>query len=499
MTSYFLVNNFHFTLGVIGAIVFIMMAWLSLDAYKLQKSTATLTRFLGFVFVSIWQVVNAFNVNSDVLLYVGFILFIIGLILLALSFIKTQKLVANAIIVIPAFSLFSGALYVVSVLLLIGIAYLAVIQWKREYNKTWIPFAIGFVLLAIPFIIKIIAPHLDQVSFFYIFSMVVELAGFSMLGYWVWQYMRLRIQESFVMIAVGSVFILATIVTLAFSTILIGRVSSETSSNLLSDVKVLDYAIGNIKEEAKAKAEIVSLDKDLISALDKNDAVSLEKTAENLLEKYQLGFLTIADNTGSVMLRAHSLTSRGDTIYGERTFDEAILGNMVVSIDDSTGEGFSVRAGAPVISNDKTVAVVVVGNQLDNAFADKLQKLTGLETFIYKGDTSVASSALDSDGRTRLIGEVINNDEIKKSVLEDGDIVTGDSKIFGTLFHSSYAPLLNTDEKIVGMISVSKPQQDIVNIANATNRLTLITVTLIILILSLPIYYISKKYINTDQ
>ena len=255
----------------------------------------------------------------------------------------------------------------------------------------------------------------------------------------------------------------------------------------------------NIKQEALAKAEIVSLDKDLITALDKNDAVSLEKTAENLLEKYQLGFLTIADNTGSVILRAHSLSSRGDTIYGEREFDEAMLGNNVVSVDDSKGEGFSVRAGAPVISNGKTVAVVVVGNQLDNAFADKLQKLTGLETFIYKGDVSVASSALDADGRTRLVGEALNNPEVSKSVLEDGNIITSDSKIFGTLFHSSYAPLMNVDDKIVGMISVSKPQQDIVDIANATNRLTLITVTLIILVLSLPIYFISKKYIGTDQ
>jgi sensor histidine kinase regulating citrate/malate metabolism len=325
------------------------------------------------------------------------------------------------------------------------------------------------------------------------------LTGFCVLGYWVWQYMRLRIQESFVMITVGVVFLLATIVTLAFSTILIGRVSTETSNNLLSDVKVLDFSVENIKQEALAKAEIVSLNKDLITALENNDSVSLEKTAENLLEKYQLGFLTIADNTGSVMLRAHSLSSRGDTIYGERTFDEAMLGNNVVSIDDSKGEGFSIRTGAPIFSNDKIIAVVVVGAQLDNAFADKLQKLTGLETFIYKDDVSIASSALDSDGRTRLVGEALNNDIVKKSVLGNGDIITSDSKIFGTLFHSSYAPLLNTDEKIVGMISVSKPQQDIVNIANATNRLTLITVTLIILVLSLPIYFISKKYINTDK
>lgn len=498
MSSYFLVNNLHFTFGIIGAIVFLMMAWLSFDAYKLQKNIPTLVRFLGFAFISFWQVISAFNVDSDVLKYLGFIVFIVGLICVILSFTSQKKLVLNAVIVIPAFSIFSSTLYIVSLVLLLIVAYFSLMQWKREYNRTWIPFSIGFILLAIPYIINIIFPNLDQVSLIYILSISIELIAFFILGYWVWQYMRLRIHESFVMITVGITFLLATIVTLAFSTILIARVSIEISANLMSDVKVLNFAIDNIKEEALAKAEIVSFDKDIATAIEKKDLVSLEKTSENLLEKYKLDFLTIADSDGSVLLRAHALSSRGDTVYGERIFEEALLKNNIVTIDDSQVEGFSVRSGAPVISKDKIIAVVIVGSQLDNAFADKLEKLTGLKTFIYKGEVSIASSALDADGRTRLVGESIKDEIVKKSVLEDGQIITSSSKIFGSLFHSSYAPLINNDEKIVGMISVSKPQQDIVDIANATNRLTLITVTIIILILSIPIYYLSKRYLNSE-
>jgi hypothetical protein len=498
MSFYFLVNNFHFAFGVIGAIIFLMMAWLTFDSYTLQKNNHILSRFLGFTFIFVWQMIRSFNVNNDVLSYIGFIIFIIGLILVLASFLENKKLVANAVIVIPAFSLFSSSLYIVSTVLLLVIACLSFLQWKKEYNKTWIPFSIGFALLAIPYIINVFWANMDQVSVIYIISSVVELAAFCVLGYWLWQYMKLRIRESFVMISVGVVFLLATIVTLAFSTILIGRVSDETSSNLLSDVKVLSFYVDSIKEESLAKSEVVSLDKDLIDAVQKKDFVELEKIGEDLLEKYKLGFLTITDTDGSVLLRAHALSSRGDTISGERILEEALLGNPTVSIEDSKIEGFSVRAGSPVMYKDAVIAVVVVGTQIDNAFADKLEKLTGLETFIYNKDVSFASSAFDSDGRTRLVGETLANDEVKKAVLDEGGIITGSSKIYGTLFHSSYAPLLNSDDKIVGMLSVSKPQQDIVNIANATNRLTLITVTLIIIVLSLPIYFISKRYTDDE-
>lgn len=498
MSLYFLINNFHFAFGIIGAIVFIMIAWLSLDSYRLQKSIPVLIRFLGFVMLSVWQVVSSFNIDSDILNYFGFFVFIIGLIFIVLSFLQNKNLVSNAVIVIPAFSMWSSSLYIVSTILLLFISYLSYLQWKREYNRTWIPFSIGFALLSVFYIINIFWPNTDQISFLYIFSIFIELLSFGILGYWVWQYMRLRIHESFVMISVGITFLIATIVTLAFSTILIGRVSNETSLNLLSDVKVLNFAVDNIKQESLAKAQIVSLDKDLITYIEKKDFVALEKVSENLLEKYKLGFLTIVDTDGNVLLRAHALSSRGDTILGERIFEESLLGDSTVTIDQSKVEGFSVRAGSPIVVADKPIAVVIVGFQLDNAFADRLQKLTGLETFIYSDDISVASSALGTDGRTRLVGEKINNEEVKKSVISDGGITTGSSKIFGTLYNSSYAPLLNSDDKIIGVISVSKPQQDIVSIANATNRLTLITVTLIIIVLSVPIYYLSKRYINSD-
>ncbi len=499
MSFYFLVNNFHFAFGMIGAIILTMSAWLSYDAYKLQKNSPVLLRSLGLAFVAIWQVIHSLSLDGDLLLYFGFLLFIIGLIFVVFSFLSTKALAMNAVVVIPAFSLLHQPLYIFSTILLFFIAYLSYRQSKREYNPTWIPFALSFLLLGVASFFSIFGRGISEASFFYIVNHIIELAGFCILMFWVWQFMRLRINESFIMIVVGTTFLLATIVTLAFSTILIGRIATETSNNLLTDVKVLNFSIDGMKEEALAKTMLVAGEDRIMQALDKKNTTLLDQFSGELLEKYKLGFLIITDKDGSVIVRAHALSRRGDTLAGERALEEALLKNNFVTIEEGTVEGFSIRAGAPILKQNQVIGTVVAGFPLDNALADRMKRLTGLEMFIYKGDISVSSTILDADGRTRLVGEKLANSSISNSVLGKGETLASSSLIYGNPFHAGYLPLVNGDEKIVGMISVAKPEQDIVNIANATNRLTLITVLLILLVLLFPIYRISKRFSSELQ
>ncbi len=494
MSLYFLVNNFHFAFGMIGVIVLITAAWLSLDAYKLRNDQSSLLRFLGVTFMALWQVIHSLNFTNDLVLYFGFVVFIVGLILLVISFLKIKQLALNAVVVIPAFSLYSLQLHFFATVLLLSTAYLSFRQWKRDFNPTWKPLALSFLLLGVASLFNIFGKNISQTSFLYILTHFVELFGFLALGFWVWQFMRLRIHESIIMILISVTFILATIVTLAFSTILISRISTETASNLLTDVKVLDLAIGSMKEEALAKTTLISVEDKIVQMVDINDTAGLDEAAGEFLEKYKLGFLIITDKDGGVIVRAHALSKRGDTLVGERALEEALLRNTYVTIEDGAVEGLSIRASAPILKQNKVIGVVVAGFPFDNAMADNMKRLTGLEMFIYSGDKSVAGTVFDADGRTRLVGETLDSKEVRSAVLEEGKAITSSVEIYGNPFHASYLPLVNSDEKVVGMLSVAKPEQDIVNIANATNRLTLITVLLILLILLLPIYRLSKRF-----
>lgn len=498
MSLYFLVTNLHFAFGMIGAIVLVMAAWLNYDSFRQESNSIVLMRCVGILFFLDWQILHSLDVKNEIYLYLGYGLMIIGLAFLVLGFLQTKKLSMSAVLVIPAFTLYIQQLSIISSILFFATAFLAFRQWKREYNKTWIPFAIAFLLFGVTYFLNIFDLMINHTSFIYILSNLIEFAGFISLAVWVWQYMRLRISESIVMILIGVTFILSTVVTLAFSTILINRVITETSNNLIADAKVLDFSINGMKQEALSKSQLVSKDTNIVSAVSNNDFSSLDTISGALLEKYNLGFLIITDKNGLVLVRGNALSKRGDSLIGERALEEAMLKNSIVTIEDSAAEGFSIRAGSPIYDkNNKVIGAVIDGFQLDNALTDKMKRLTGFDMFIYKGVTSIAGSALGIDGRTRLVGDKIDNSEINNSVLSNGKAFTGSTEISGTPFQVSYLPLINADDKIVGMISSAKPQQDIVNIANATNRLTLTTVLIILLVLIFPIYFVSRKIYGT--
>lgn len=494
MSYYFLINNLHFAFGMIGSIMLVMTAWLFWDSYNIQKNSSVLMRSMGISLFAFWQVLHSLDVKSDVVLYIGYGFLLIGLILIIVSFIKTEKLSMNAVLVIPAFTLYSQQLSIISAILFFMIAYFAVKQWEKEYNRTWIPFAVAFLLFGLTYFLNIFDKGTDHTNFLYVFSNLVELCGTVSLGIWMWQYMRLRISESVVMLLVGVTFMLATVITLAFSTILIERVVAETSTNLATAVKVLDFSINEMKKDAMTKAQLVAADPTIIKALSSNDFELLDEQSSVLMEKYNLGFLIVTSKDGSVLVRANALSKRGDSLLGEKAFDEALLKNNITTIEDSEAEGFSVRSGYPIYNkNNAVIGTIIAGFQLDNAYVDSMKRLSGYEMYVYKGNISIAGSAFSVDGRTRLFGNKIDDTMINKIVLADGKSYTGDTDILGTQFQTSYLPLLNSDDKIVGMISSGKPQQDIINVANATNRLTLLTVLAVLLVLIFPIYFISQK------
>ncbi len=497
MSFYFFVNNFHFALELLGAVALFMAAWLTFDTYSVSREGRVLVRTLGFGLFALWQVIAATNTGNDLLSFVGFALFVIGLVCILGSFLKRQKLAAMpAILIVPSFATFTGSLYGVAAILLLAIAYASNLQSKKEFNTTWRPFSIAFLLLCIGSVLGIFAKG-NEVSVFALAGDALELVGFLFLFAWVWQFLALRIRESLIIIFISATLLLSTIVTLAFSTILITQITSQTESSLLTNARVLDLNIKGLKQESLAEATLLSVDPGLGDAIVANDFPTLQTIAEGFMEQYALGFVTITDAQGTVLIRAHALSRLNDSLSGERAFEEALIGSAFVTVESSPVEKLSIRAGAPVTQDGKVVGTVIAGYPLDNALVDSIKRVTGLEMFVYENDTSVAATAFALDGRTRLTGLRLTDDKVGNSVLKDGQSMTAQTDFYGQPFLASYLPLTSGDDKIVGMLSAAKPQQDILDIVNATNRLTLITVILIMLVLAYPVYIFTRRL--TDE
>ena len=139
------------------------------------------------------------------------------------------------------------------------------------------------------------------------------------------------------------------------------------------------------------------------------------------------------------------------------------------------------------------MGVVIGGFSLDNALADNMKRITGLDMSIFEGNTMVAATYLHPDGRTRSIGVKQTDPEVLKGVLELGTGTTLRTKIFSRPYLASFLPIRDADNNIVGMLSAAKAQNEILETAEQSNRLTLGAVVIIMIIMVMPVYLITKR------
>lgn len=224
-----------------------------------------------------------------------------------------------------------------------------------------------------------------------------------------------------------------------------------------------------------------------------NDFVQLDILAKKLNREENLGFLMILDGNGEVVLRANASSQKGENLSREKEVSSSLLGESYVTINTSAAEGFSIRAASPIRTEEEVVGVIVTGFPLDNVFVDSIKNITGLEASIFESDTQVATTLFNPDGRTRSVGIKQTDEQVLKSVLENGNGLTLRTSMLSRPFVASYLPLTDADGNTVGMLAALKPQAEILETAQATNRITLIVVMVIMLILIVPIYGITKR------
>jgi len=495
MSLFFLSNNLHFALEILGALVFLMVAWLALDSLFARRDFTTATRAAGFIFLTSWQVIHAFGFTSDTFTYAGYGLYLAGIIFVFGNLLlerPTKRPEFKAIVVLPAIA---GLITPFNIAIAVGLLLIAALsfrQYKAEFKKALAPFWLGFLFLSAGAGSAIFyAP--DSLSALWMAGHALELIGFFAIAFWVWSYLQTRIREEMLLIFISTALFMATIVTLTFSSILITRVENQTKGDLLTNARVLDFAISRLGEEALAKAKFLAVRPDINTALAEGNFLSLEEILSSSIDSENLGFLGILDKDGNVILRAHALSRVGDNLQGERAVAEALGGRSFVTIETSPVEKFSIRAASPLVLGGVVEGVIVAGFPLDNLLADDIKRITGLEMSIYEGDTRVATTALNPDGRTRSVGLKQIDKNVTSAVLEEGKEVALRTTILSRPYLASYLPIKNADGKVVGMISAAKSQQEILETAQATNRLTLLTVMIIMLILITPIYFITRR------
>ena len=492
MSAFFLFNNIHVAQELLGALVFAVAAWLALDAFLIRRDFLTASRGIGFIVLSIAQVLHAFGLFGASHAASAHVIYILGAAFVLLNLLLERpvdrpKLHAMA----PMMVVVTYGHYLVA-FLYAAIAFFSYLQYRKETKKNLAPFWLAFTFL---FLASLCAAFYapGELSVAWVVGHLLETAGFISLGFWVWQYLSARLEEEIVLIFTSLAMSIAIVVTLAFSTILIHQVENATKENLAANVKVLDFAVLSLKDEALAKARALSVDEPVLRAYAQNDFAALQDRAVVLFEEEKIGFLTFVDRDGRVIVRAHALTRRDDTLALEAAAGSALRGKAQSAIEVSSFEKLSVRAAAPVYLKGEIAGAVVLGYPLDVAFADKLKRVTGLDVSIIQGDTIIASTIGTNRDRTPLTDITITDREVLTRVRGSKESITLSTRIAGAPYLASYSPLADQEGAVIGMISVAKSQSDIAGIAARTNILTLITVIAIVLVLIIPLYLVTKR------
>lgn len=174
----------------------------------------------------------------------------------------------------------------------------------------------------------------------------------------------------------------------------------------------------------------------------------------------------------------------------------ALLGQAGSSI--KTQEGVLsplvfIASGSPVRNTDRTiVGATLVGLTVDNALLDGIKKATGLESSIYAGNTRSATTLSAADGQTRWIGIKEENQEIKKTVLEQNQTFRGPLNLLNRPFLGVFAPLSDADNAVVGMLFVGTPSIQLLAAAARSIEITLVLAVLLLILSILPVYKIAK-------
>ncbi len=490
MFLYFVLNNIYFALETFGALAFLMVAWLAFDSLSIRRDFLTASRAIGFLFLAVWQIFHAFQFSDNNLQYIGYGAYFLGLIFVLLNLsleIPVERPEFKAIL--PPIAAIALTFDSIATGLLFLISLLAYRQYLKEQKVAIRLFAFGFSALTLASFVSLFYDH-DTFNILWGFQHLFEFVGFYLIIWWVWQYLQLRIREELVMIFFSGALFISLIATLVFSMINAARVESLTADSLTNEAKLFNLSISNLEDSVLSKTALLAKDDKLNQAFNKSTVSAANQDLDSLASGMALKSLLVVDRVGSSLSSAFS-TPVGRDLSGQMIVQQALAGKPIASIAYEPGGDLLINSSAPIQRDGKTIGAVLAGFPLDSAFVDSVNRVTGLQLSIYYGDTVAASTAFDN--QPDRVGVKETNPDVLRQVLQGGQALTTQVLLGSKPYISVYLPILDYQNKPVGMISVSRSEHEILDISNQTNRLTLVTILVIMLILITPFYFLTKR------
>ncbi|HSA83945.1 MAG TPA: cache domain-containing protein [Patescibacteria group bacterium] len=523
----FILQNAHFALNIIAALIFFAIAWLYFDSWTSRKGLKASLKWVGFFIISLSFVLNSIYIEQTILinpllsrdtitLLVG-ILKVVGYGILTVALLSDHLQERPKIEANPLFSLgflpMAFQVPVVSYLLFIG-ALLAIVNAFLYLRRATIGlenhlkivsaasfFLSGYEVVSLGRLFQTsdiitISQFTSSFGGIWLIANFLLFISTVLFAKWIFGYLVKRIQTQLFMFVTAGIITIFLITTVSFTFLLFRNIQNTQLKHLMSDVGLLQYAFESKRQETLAIARLVAANQELAQAILNKDRGTLREITTSTLLTTKNSSLLVVDENSTVLMRAEDPERFGGSLTSEVIVQRALqneLSSTVATHENVLAPIVSIRSAAPVIVNGEIVGAVIAGIAIDNAFVDGIKNSTELDTAVYASNIRSATTFLAPDGRSRWIGVKEESTKIQDVVLKKGQVYSGELSVLNIPYLVTFAPLRDSDNNVVGMLFVGKKHTEILQTVGKTIELTFLLSTILLILSIFPAYIIARN------
>ena len=228
---------------------------------------------------------------------------------------------------------------------------------------------------------------------------------------------------------------------------------------------------------------------DVIEAVDDGYSYAVNQVTTTKGGQLNVDVFVITDGNGMVI---GGLGASAGTNLSSLPFVQAALrGSDAYAYTPIGNVVFGIMAASPVRINGHIEGVVVIGYDLsdsgNSSFVNVIQSNYGVECTVFQDKIRVATTL----GR-ELVGTPLANDDIVATVLRQGGSYIGENVINGDDYLASYAPFVDSNGTVSGMLFVAKSM----NVVKKVRSDTLKVVIPVSLVLVAVLVGIGARYVH---
>jgi signal transduction histidine kinase/DNA-binding response OmpR family regulator len=219
--------------------------------------------------------------------------------------------------------------------------------------------------------------------------------------------------------------------------------SNLANENIAMAARNLKNYIKEYGDHSKTAAVSIAYYPDVIKTVRERDTEGILKALNVLLELHKVTYITITDETGTVLARSYEPMRSVDSALHLQNIKDALNGKISTYCETGPLIKVSIHTGAPIYDYDGSlIGALSTGVRLDdNESMDNLKALFNADFSVFLGDERIATT-ITHNGQ-RAVGTKIDP-EIAKIVTETKQEFFGNADVFGIRYYAFFLPLIDT-------------------------------------------------------